>query len=58
VFFSLDAGNSLHWHARVWFNLPYFRARMICEEKIAGSLQSERTHRETPSALLEEDIAQ
>ena len=54
-FFSLDAGNSLAVGiARVWFNLPYFRARMICEEKDSWiHYQSERTHRETPSALLE-----
>lgn len=33
-FFSLDAGNSLAVAiARRWFHLPYFRARMSCEER-------------------------
>jgi uncharacterized protein len=40
--------------ARVWFHLPYFRARMSCEER-EGWLHyaSERTHRRAPAALLE-----
>ena len=33
-FFSLDAGNRIAVAiARAWFHLPYFRARMSCEEK-------------------------
>lgn len=33
-FFSLDAGNFLAVAiARAWFHLPYFRARMSCEER-------------------------
>jgi uncharacterized protein len=46
-FFSLDAGNAIAVAiARAWFHLPYFRARMSCEERL-GSIEyaSERTHR-------------
>jgi uncharacterized protein len=53
-FFSLDAGNSLAVAiARAWFHLPYFRARMTCEE-CQGWIryQSERTHRGAPAGLL------
>jgi uncharacterized protein len=33
-FFSLDAGNRIAVAlARAWFHLPYFRARMSCEER-------------------------
>jgi hypothetical protein len=33
-FFSLEAGNSLAvWLARTFFKLPYFHARMQCEDK-------------------------
>jgi uncharacterized protein len=33
-FFSLDAGNGIAVAiARAWFHLPYFRARMSCEER-------------------------
>src|SRR5437660_2273327 len=54
-FFSPDAGNlPAVAIARAWFNLPYFRARMICREKDGWiHYQSERTHREVPSALLQ-----
>jgi len=53
-FFSLDAGNSLAVAiARVWFHLPYFRARMSCTER-DGWIQyhSERTHPGAPAGLL------
>jgi len=53
-FFSLDAGNSLAVAiARAWFHLPYFRARMTCEEHQGWiHYQSERTHRGAPPGLL------
>jgi len=53
-FFSLDAGNSLAVAiARAWFHLPYFRARMTCEERQGWiHYQSERTHRGAQPALL------
>jgi uncharacterized protein YqjF (DUF2071 family) len=53
-FFSLDAGNSLAVAiARVWFHLPYFRARMSCVEADGWiHYQSERTHRGAPAGLL------
>ena len=46
-FFSLDAANPLAVKiARAWFHLPYFRARMRCEEKAGWiNYKSERTHR-------------
>jgi len=53
-FFSLDAGNPLAVTiARAWFHLPYFRARMSCEER-GGSIvyASQRTHAEAPAAAL------
>jgi uncharacterized protein YqjF (DUF2071 family) len=53
-FFSLDAGNSLAVAiARAWFHLPYFRARMTCEERKGWiHYESERTHRGVPVGLL------
>lgn len=53
-FFSLDAGNPLAVTiARTWFHLPYFRARMRCEEQDGWiHYQSERTHRGAPTGLL------
>ncbi len=49
-FFSLDAGNPLAVAiARAWFHLPYFRARMSCEERNDWiEYKSERTHRHHP----------
>jgi uncharacterized protein YqjF (DUF2071 family) len=46
-FFSLDAGNAIAVAiARAWFHLPYFRARMSCEEAHGWiAYSSERTHR-------------
>lgn len=54
-FFSLDAGNSIAVAiARVWFHLPYFRARMRCREQDGWiQYQSERTHRRASAGLLE-----
>jgi uncharacterized protein YqjF (DUF2071 family) len=54
-FFSLDAGNSLAVAiARVWFYLPYFRARMSCSWQEGWiHYQSERTHRRAPAGSLE-----
>jgi uncharacterized protein YqjF (DUF2071 family) len=54
-FFSLDAGNPLAVAtARAWFHLPYFRARMLCEERDGWiRYRSERTHRGAPAGLLE-----
>jgi uncharacterized protein len=54
-FFSLDASNSLAVTiARRWFHLPYFRARMSCEERDGWvHCKSERTHRAAPEAILE-----
>ena len=54
-FFSLDAGNRMAVAvARAWFHLPYFRARMTCEER-DGCIhyRSERAHRGAPAASLE-----
>ncbi len=53
-FFSLDAGNSLAvMAARRTFHLPYFRARMQCEES-GGWIQyrSKRMHRGAPAATF------
>lgn len=49
-FFSLDAANWIAVAiARGWFHLPYFRARMTCEEKAAWiEYRNERTHRGAP----------
>jgi len=54
-FFSLDAGNALAVSiARAWFHLPYFRASMSCEERNGWiEYRSERTHRGTPSGVLQ-----
>jgi uncharacterized protein YqjF (DUF2071 family) len=54
-FFSLDAANPLAVAiARMWFHLPYFRARMRCEEREGWiHYASERTHRQAPATLLE-----
>jgi len=54
-FFSLDAGNLLAvMAARLTFHLPYFRARMQCEET-GGWIQyrSERTHRGVSAAAFD-----
>jgi uncharacterized protein len=50
-FFSLDAANPIAVSiARNWFKLPYFNARMKCEENSrAISYSSHRTHRNAPS---------
>ena len=53
-FFSLDAGNLLAvMAARLTFHLPYFRARMGCEES-GGWIEyrSERMHRGVPAAAF------
>jgi uncharacterized protein YqjF (DUF2071 family) len=53
-FFSLDAANAIAVSvARAWFHLPYFNARMRCENR-AGWIEysSERTHRGAPKANL------
>lgn len=54
-FFSLDAGNPLAVAiARAWFHLPYFRARMFCEESDGWiHYRSERTHGGSPGGSLE-----
>ena len=54
-FFSLEAGNPVAVAvARAWFHLPYFRARMSCEERANWiHYRSERTHGDAPSAVLE-----
>jgi uncharacterized protein YqjF (DUF2071 family) len=53
-FFSLDAANALAVAgARATFHLPYFRARMRCEERGGWiQYQSERTHKNAPAAQL------
>jgi uncharacterized protein YqjF (DUF2071 family) len=54
-FFSLDAGNPAAVAiARRWFHLPYFCARMKCQDA-HGWIQyaSERTHRDAPAGILE-----
>jgi uncharacterized protein YqjF (DUF2071 family) len=54
-FFSLDAQNAIAVAvARAWFHLPYFRARMSCEDHDGWiHYRSERTHGGAPGALLE-----
>ena len=54
-FFSLDAGNPLAVAiARAWFHLPYFKARMSCEDREGWiHYHSERTHRGAPVGLLQ-----
>ena|SRR5438876_2421095 len=53
-FFSLDAASAIAVAAaRATFHLPYFRARMSCEERGAWiHYNSERTHRGAPTAGL------
>jgi uncharacterized protein YqjF (DUF2071 family) len=54
-FFSLDAASSLAVRgARTGFHLPYFNARMRCEER-AGWIEyfSERRHRGAPAGVFE-----
>lgn len=53
-FFSLDAANSLAVAiARAWFHLPYFRARMKCEQRDGWICYgSERTQRGAAKAEL------
>jgi uncharacterized protein len=53
-FFSLDAGNAVAVAAaRAWFHLPYFRARMRCEERDGWiHYSSQRTHRGARPAVL------
>jgi len=53
-FFSLDAGNPLAVAiARSWFHLPYFRARMHCEQRDGWiDYASERMHSGGPAASL------
>jgi uncharacterized protein YqjF (DUF2071 family) len=53
-FFSLDAANAIAVSvARAWFHLPYFNARMRCENR-NGEIEysSERTHRGAAKATL------
>jgi uncharacterized protein len=54
-FFSLDARNPMAVAiARAWFHLPYFRARMKCEEWNGGiHYRSERTHPGAAAGVLE-----
>jgi uncharacterized protein YqjF (DUF2071 family) len=53
-FFSLDARNPIAVAiARAWFHLPYFRARMKCEDRDGWiHYDSERTHRDASPAVL------
>jgi uncharacterized protein YqjF (DUF2071 family) len=54
-FFSLDAGNPMAVTiARAWFHLPYFRARMKCENR-DGRIHyaSVRTHPGAPPGIFE-----
>jgi uncharacterized protein YqjF (DUF2071 family) len=55
LFFSLDAASALAVAAaRMWFGLPYFRARMRCEMEGDGIRYAhERTHAGAPPARLE-----
>src|SRR5215468_11352605 len=54
-FFSLDAWNPVAVEAaRIWFHLPYFHARMVCEEKQSWiHYHSMRNDQRAPAALLE-----
>jgi uncharacterized protein YqjF (DUF2071 family) len=54
-FFSLDAQNPIAVAAaRAWFHLPYFRARMKCEDRDGRiHYRSERTHPGAPPAALQ-----
>jgi len=51
-FFSLDAANAIAvWTARLWFNLPYFEAKMSLRRNGAQiNYHSERRHRNAPPA--------
>jgi uncharacterized protein YqjF (DUF2071 family) len=53
-FFSLDAANPIAVAAaRAWFHLPYFRARMSCEDSRGWiRYDSERSHRGAAPAAL------
>jgi uncharacterized protein len=53
-FFSLDAGNPMAVAiARAWFHLPYFRARMSCEERDGWiEYRHEREHRGAANGAL------
>jgi uncharacterized protein YqjF (DUF2071 family) len=53
-FFSLDAANAIAVSiARAWFHLPYFNARMRCENRNGWiEYTSERTHRDAAKAEL------
>jgi len=53
-FFSLDAGNRIAVAiARAWFHLPYYRARMSCEERNGWiEYSSGRAHRGAPCGVL------
>jgi uncharacterized protein len=53
-FFSLDARNPVAVAAaRAWFHLPYFRARMYCEDREGWiHYASDRTHRGAHPAVL------
>jgi uncharacterized protein YqjF (DUF2071 family) len=53
-FFSLDAANAIAVSvARAWFHLPYFNARMRCDERNGWiEYSSDRTHRGAPAAKL------
>jgi uncharacterized protein len=53
-FFSLDAGNPIAVAvARAWFHLPYFRARMSCEDSRGWiGYDSERSHPGAAPAVL------
>lgn len=53
-FFSLDAANSLAVAvARAWFHLPYFRARMRCEDESGWiAYESKRNHEGAATAVF------
>jgi uncharacterized protein YqjF (DUF2071 family) len=53
-FFSLDAGNRIAVSiARAWFHLPYFRARMSCEERSSWiEYKCARSHRGAACGVL------
>jgi len=53
-FFSLDAANPIAVAlARAWFHLPYFRARMSCEERNGWiDYRSGRAHRGAPCGVF------
>jgi uncharacterized protein YqjF (DUF2071 family) len=53
-FFSLDAASRLAvWGARMGFHLPYFYAKMRCEQKNGGvEYESARSGKSAPKAIL------